>query len=57
MVAVKRKTTKELEVVAADFGMKKIQFKGGGQLPSMLQGLFTSEHEAKKLINVYLEVR
>lgn len=57
MTTQRKKPTKELEVVAGDFGMKKIQFKGGGQLPTMLQGLFTSEHEAKKLIDVYLEVR
>lgn len=57
MATTGSKTRKELEVVQSDFGMKKIQFKGGGQLPKELCGSYTSTGDAQKRIDIYIANR
>ena len=43
---------KEIEIVN-EGTHRKIQFKGGGELPAMLQGYFTSIPDAEQAIKKY----
>lgn len=50
---------KELVVVSSDKSpmLFKIKYAGGGQLPDMLSGQYTSHHAAKSAIKKYLDVK
>lgn len=51
------KVKKELEVVMDVEGYYKAQFKGGGQLPEELSGIFTKRTLAQAAIDSYLKKR
>jgi hypothetical protein len=50
---------KELVVISSDVSpmLFKIKYAGGGQLPEMLSGQYTSFHNAKSAIQHYLLTR
>ena len=46
---------KEIQVIRNPQAMWKIQFATGGELPEELTGIYTTDREAIKTVQVYLE--
>ena len=57
-MVTKKGKKKELQIVGSDgTSMKKIQWSDGGQVPSVLEGMWTHETPARQAITSYLANR